>query len=313
MDWWRALLDLFFPRTCPVCGRPLLRREAPVCIYCLSDLPQTRFWLLPRNPMADKFNALLERRLSARESGASADEAASSPAWEPYVYASALFFYNGRAGYRLLPQRLKYHADFQVGRYFGALLGQRLAESSYLPALSAVIPVPLHWTRRWRRGYNQAAVLAGAIARELGCPLEASLLRRCRRTRTQTRLSVADKARNVAGAFRADVRVLRRLLAAAAASSSASGASLSGASASASSASGASLSVASASASSASGDSLSGAVGPQVHLLLVDDVFTTGATLLGCYAALREALAALGVPPGAVRISLATLAFVGNT
>lgn len=250
-----SLLELFFPRECPVCGRALQLREFPVCIYCQADLPLTRFWLQPRNPMADKFNALLEGALP------------EGAAWVPYVYAMALFFYNGRAGYRLLPQRLKYHADFPIGRYFGAMLGKDILDSPYLPAVSAVVPVPLHWTRRYRRGYNQAAVLARAIASELGCPVVESLVRRSRRTRTQTRLSVSEKARNVAGAFRVSARVLRRLV--------------------------------------ASGDDL--------HLLLVDDVFTTGATLLGCYSALRDALDALGLPPQSVRISLSTMAFVGNS
>ena len=142
-----SLLELFFPRECPVCGRALQLREFPVCIYCQADLPLTRFWLQPRNPMADKFNALLEGALP------------EGAAWVPYVYAMALFFYNGRAGYRLLPQRLKYHADFPLGRYFGAMLGKDILDSPYLPAVSAVVPVPLHWTRRYRRGYNQAAVL----------------------------------------------------------------------------------------------------------------------------------------------------------
>ena len=48
-----------------------------------------------------------------------------------------------------------------------------------------------------------------------------------------------------------------------------------------------------------------GPAGPK-HLLLVDDVFTTGSTLHACYAALRE------VFPPSVRISVATLAFVGE-
>jgi predicted amidophosphoribosyltransferase len=83
-----------------------------------------------------------------------------------------------------------------------------------------------------------------------------NILRRCRRTRTQTKLSIAEKRKNVTGAF--DVSDKAR-----------------------------------------SNEELK-------HLLIVDDVFTTGSTLMACFTALRSVF-----PPG-VRISVATLGFVGG-
>ena len=64
-----------------------------------------------------------------------------------------------------------------------------------------VIPVPLHRLRRWKRGYNQAEVIAAEVADALGVPLRTDILVRGRRTRTQTQLSIEEKAANVAGAF----------------------------------------------------------------------------------------------------------------
>ena len=52
------------PRECLVCGRPLLRNEHHLCIWCLTDLPQTWFWSMPRNRMADRLNALIQRDLT---------------------------------------------------------------------------------------------------------------------------------------------------------------------------------------------------------------------------------------------------------
>ena len=59
-----------------------------------------------------------------------------------------------------------------------------------------VVPVPLHWSRRRQRGFNQASDLA----RHLGLPAM-RLLRRTRPTATQTGLSAARRHGNVRGAF----------------------------------------------------------------------------------------------------------------
>ncbi len=64
-----------------------------------------------------------------------------------------------------------------------------------------IVPVPLHWTRLFRRRYNQAALLAAALGRFSGVPTEPDLLVRRRRTRSQGRLSPAGRIRNVRGAF----------------------------------------------------------------------------------------------------------------
>ena len=122
-----------------------------------------------------------------------------------------------------------------------------------------VIPVPLHWTRKWKRGYNQAEVIARGIAESLGVPVRTDLLKRCRRTSTQTKMGVDAKRMNVAGAFAAtpELTILME-------------------------------------------------EGGIRHLLLVDDVFTTGSTSGACFTALRAVI------PSPVRISIATLGYVGH-
>jgi predicted amidophosphoribosyltransferase len=81
------------------------------------------------------------------------------------------------------------------------MLGDRLAASPQFADVDVIIPVPLHWTRQWRRGYNQAEVIARELASALGAELRTDILRRSRRTRSQVRLPMADKAANVHGAF----------------------------------------------------------------------------------------------------------------
>lgn len=69
--------------------------------------------------------------------------------------------------------------------------------------ITAIVPTPLHWRRKWSRGYNQALVLAEAWAKRLGVPVRACWLRRVRPTERQTVLSPSARFANVRGAFRA--------------------------------------------------------------------------------------------------------------
>ena len=64
----------------------------------------------------------------------------------------------------------------------------------------AIVPVPLHWRKHWERGFNQASLLAGHLAKRRGVPM-VHALRRKRSTAVQASLAVAGRRRNVAGAF----------------------------------------------------------------------------------------------------------------
>ena len=244
----RAAADLLAPRECVVCGRRLGLQEDEICIFCEADLPLTRYSSRVHNPMADRINLLIERHRSDSDQ-------------EAYAYAASLILYHSGNPYSRIPQALKYRYRLSTGRYFARRLGAEMASAGHFGDVDLVVPVPLHWTRRFQRGYNQAEVIAREVARALGVPCR-DILRRNRRTGTQTRLSVEGKERNVRGAF--------------------------------------SLKAGAAGCLGAEGT----AGAPPRHLLLVDDTFTTGATLYECFAALRSALG-----PD-LRISFCTLASV---
>ena len=89
---------------------------------------------------------------------------------------------------------LKYDGRRSVAPQLAALL--RVHGQSVLSGADCAVPVPLHWSRRWRRGFNQAADLATC----LGLPVLHALRRR-RPTPSQTNLPVAARHRNVRGAF----------------------------------------------------------------------------------------------------------------
>jgi ComF family protein len=75
-----------------------------------------------------------------------------------------------------------------------------LVERSAADAL--LVPVPLHRTRLWRRGFNQSALVAKALSRQLGVPSEPLALKRLKRTPPLKGMSPQQRRRAVAGAFK---------------------------------------------------------------------------------------------------------------
>lgn len=262
-----AATDILLPRLCVVCGKKLLLDESHICLDCLADLPRTFFWKSRHNPMADRFNALIQEGLDL-DASVTPDNmrdcvrSASLQGVERYASAIALFYYDTDSGYANITRLLKYHGNIKAGRYFAKILGIYMASCAWFSDVDLVVPVPLHRKRRWERGYNQAEIIAKEIASCLGVPMDVSILERHRMTLSQADLSVDEKKINVGGAFKVQEKAAGSLLAAAS---------------------------------------------PRLrHILLVDDVFTTGSTVFACFAALRTAF------PPSVRISVATLGFVGG-
>lgn len=91
-------------------------------------------------------------------------------------------------------------------RTLASPLGKLLARS--LPrdqAFDVIIPMPLHWRKRWQRGFNQSELLAREISRRTNTPI-VNALRRIRNTPAQAGLTSAKRRQNVSGAFQAKKR-----------------------------------------------------------------------------------------------------------
>ena len=92
------------------------------------------------------------------------------------------------------------HDRTELAPVLGFLADAAFQGSSFHDDIDMLVPVPLHWTRRLRRGYNQSHLLA----RQLTHPTARIItdLVRIRRTKTQpTAVTPAARAKNVKGAF----------------------------------------------------------------------------------------------------------------
>lgn len=101
---------------------------------------------------------------------------------------------------RTLVHALKYGDRLDLAPMMGhwmATAGRALTANA-----DAIIPVPLHWRRRWMRRFNQSALLSEAISKASGVPVAYDALKRVKATPQQVGLSQSARALNVQGAFR---------------------------------------------------------------------------------------------------------------
>lgn len=203
-----ALLDLLFPPRCVVCRRG----GEWLCAPCAAQFEPILPPLCPRcgRPLASSHCPYCAKLPIAIDG------------------TRAVAFFDGAL--RQAIHAFKYSHRTELTDHFGAMLHHYLL--TFPLPVDTIIAVPLHPARERARGYNQAALLANALAARLPLPVWNDALARTRATLSQTELDAAGRRANVRDAFVATPRVRG------------------------------------------------------AHILLLDDVCTTGATLDACGAAL---------------------------
>ena len=126
-------------------------------------------------------------------------EAAAHP--PVFGRARAVARYEGETA-RALVNRLKYYDRLDLAGPMGRWMARAGAE--LLGDADLLAPIPLHKTRLAERRFNQSALLAQAISRDSAVPVDVLALLRVKATPPQVGLSRAQRAANLAGAFRVD-------------------------------------------------------------------------------------------------------------
>ena len=190
-----------FPASCALCHTSLARlSRAPVCFSCWADLPPQSGTLCLHCGEA------LGTHLFATDDRAPGDWLCRPCRVVPPPFDRAVAYGLYRGTMRSLLHLLKYEAMEPVARPLGALMAAQLAGVAALPRLLTLVPVPLFAQKRRERGFNQAELLARAVAaagRRHGFQfrVEIGLLVRKRPTESQAGLSPAGRRRNLQAAF----------------------------------------------------------------------------------------------------------------
>lgn len=185
-----GVLDLLLPRHCAVSGRPLLADEpGPVAPEVLRSV--------------EVCGADYCTRCGAPQ-GAGVGVISGCTACEAYRdgFGTREIVAVGEYGgaLRELCLALKFGGERAIAKPLAAWLAPMLEARGLLSKVEAIVPMPLHALREFRRGYNQAALIANELAALTGKPVW-NALRRLRHTQRQALQSAAQRKGNVDGAF----------------------------------------------------------------------------------------------------------------
>ncbi len=213
VKWWTRITDLLYPPLCASCGllRPL--DQHIFCLDCLHQLPETGYHLYAENPFTMHFKGRVMLRAGA----------------------SFLFFSRGGGTQRLLHQ-IKYNNQPELITTVGRWYGKQLMQTTLWDGIEVIVPVPLHWKKQRKRGYNQSAVFGEAIGEVMHAPCHPNALLRVTHDRSLTGMKRLERVETISSSFVVAKPALVR----------------------------------------------------NKHVLLVDDVLTTGATLESCAIALQN-------------------------
>jgi ComF family protein len=190
LDLARGLRQLVYPPVCARCGTLVSVSDTDFCPDCTRELTDDPHFTCPR---------------CASSVGQHADVSAGCPqCHEERFYYDSVFRLGAYDGaLRDVILAMKRRDGETLGECLGRLWARHHADRFRALRVDIVVPVPLHWLRRLRRGHNQSEHLSAAIASLIGAEHRPGWLRRIRHTPSQVSSTPSDRRTNVRGAFRA--------------------------------------------------------------------------------------------------------------
>lgn len=186
----RGSRELVFPSVCVFCHDHLHQEHGYFCFICSSALKGNAQRTCPRcSSSVGEF--------------ANVEEGCSRCRDEVFHFESSFRLGEYDGVLRDMILRMKSGAGEMLSECLGRFWAEHAEERFRAVQADVVIPVPLHWWRRWHRGFNQSESLSEAIAARLNLAHRPRWLRRVRNTPHQTATSAGQRRDNVKLAFRA--------------------------------------------------------------------------------------------------------------
>lgn len=182
---FRDLLDFVYPPHCGVCEGELRRGDGIVCADCWRSLEAIT------SPFCQKCGLPLS----------TPNDLCSACEVRAHLFSFARSYGLFDELFQKIIHLFKYRRKLSLAGPLSALMTQIVEVDRRFFCLEALVPVPLHPVKRRVRGYNQSQLLAQNLSRATGWPLLQGILFRTVNTRSQSKLSLGERATNVRNAF----------------------------------------------------------------------------------------------------------------
>lgn len=190
-EWLAGWADLILPPSCLICDIPAGECDGfrhGLCARCFAAVTQDPHETCPRcAATVGPYTDVSRGCLVCRRAGFAFERA-----YRLGVYAGRL---------REAVIRMKTPAGGKLAERMGTVVRDVLVPRLVGQGITLVVPVPLHWRRRWIRGHNQAEELSRELAAGLGVPHRAGWLVRRKFDPQQRQTSASARRRNMVGAF----------------------------------------------------------------------------------------------------------------
>ena len=183
--WWEIAASLLYPARCPVCDETLGAGNQRMCPACGQRVKY----------LSEPLCCQCGKKLSDPEAELCGD---CGRGRHLFTAGRGLYEYEDIAP---ALYRFKYGGRREYARFFGRELSGKLGD--YIRSLKpdGLVPIPMYRGKQRRRGYNQAALLAQALGREMGIPVYPDLVVRNRNTRPMKELNCEERLNNLKRAF----------------------------------------------------------------------------------------------------------------
>lgn len=178
-SYFDGFLHLLFPSTCVICQTELLNQEKFCCSVCYSELSYSYYEMATEPTELDQLF------------------------WGRANISStySLFFYNKNNNIKPLLQALKYKNRPDIGIELGKMLGEKLKSNYSFETVDILIPVPLHYKKKYIRGYNQSEKIAVGITLNWDKRVDIKSIIKERHTKSQTTFGRFKRWDNVQDMF----------------------------------------------------------------------------------------------------------------
>lgn len=195
-----TILDILYPRRCPLCGEILSKKNLTVCEFCRQSV----------NLVSEPFCMKCGKPIRNREQEYCQDCESHA---HSFLEGRAAFPYTGKIQKSIL--NLKLHNCRSYGQFFSGAMAAVFKHYEIRWQIDIICPIPLHRRKRKFRGFNQAELLAKPIGEAFSIPVIPDLLVKTEETRDQKNLDRKTRQKNLKKAFKIgphDVKLKRILL-----------------------------------------------------------------------------------------------------